>query len=238
MYDLPGLEGANDRYWAEIAARLPGAPATLDREAGVWAAWMNPDLVFSQTCGLPFRARLSDKVTYVGTPDYGIPGCKPGWYTSVIIAREGDVPALDEGRFAYNDPMSQSGWNAPTALAKSRGLELNGKLNTGAHLESAIAVAEERADLAAIDIVSWRAFVATGAAPAGLVVVEETLPTPGLPYIAGPDVDPAPIAEAVRGAIEALLPGDAELLQLKGLIDIPLADYEALPLPPPPKARA
>ena len=237
MYDLPGLEAANDRFWSAIAAHLPDAPAQLDRDGGVWAHWMDPNLLFSQTCGLPFRARLSDKVTYIGTPDYNVPGCPPGYYTSVLIARAGETPDLATARFAYNDPLSQSGWNAPAALAKSRGVTLNACLQSGAHLSSAQAVANADADLAAIDVVTWRALQATGTIPEGLVVVDETHPTPGLPYIAGPAVDPTPIRAAVRAGITALSEQDKALLQICDLIEIPLSDYEALPIPPTPRAK-
>ncbi|MEM7296440.1 MAG: PhnD/SsuA/transferrin family substrate-binding protein [Pseudomonadota bacterium] len=238
MYDLPGVEAANDRYWASIAARLPGAPAKLDRNAGTWSSWMSPELIFSQTCGLPFKARLADKVTYIGTPDYGVPGCAPGWYTSVIIARRDEAAALDTGRFAFNDPMSQSGWNAPATLAAARGQTLNATLQSGSHMESLRAVAEERAEFAAIDWVTWRIFEMTERVPAHVVVMEQTDPTPGLPYIAGGEANPLPLRRAVEEAIVAMDEDDRRLLQLQGLVQIPLEDYLALPVPPPTKPKA
>jgi len=237
MYDLPGLEAANDRFWTAIADSLPNAPASLDRQTGAWSAWMDPNLVFSQTCGLPFRARLSDKVTYIGTPDYGIEGCAPGWYTSVIVGRCGEDPDLATGRFAYNDPMSQSGWNAPAALATEKGVTLNATLQSGSHLDSMIAVSEGAADLAALDVVSFRAFKATGHVPANIEVFETTRPTPGLPYIAGKSVNPDPIRHAVEHAIARLAPADAALLQIKSLQILDLADYMALPIPPTPRRK-
>ncbi|MFN7224061.1 MAG: hypothetical protein ACK4MS_08580, partial [Paracoccaceae bacterium] len=95
MYDRPETSAANDALWALIrdALRDRGrdAPQALTRgEAACWPAWQAPDLVLSQTCGLPFRSRLHDHVTLIGTPDYGVEGCAPGYYRSVLIARSDD----------------------------------------------------------------------------------------------------------------------------------------------------
>ena len=83
MYDRPETAAANDRLWAGIRDGLRShgiaAPDTLTRGANAyWDAWTAADLVFSQTCGFPFRARLHDHVTLIGTPDYGLPDCPDG----------------------------------------------------------------------------------------------------------------------------------------------------------------
>ena len=82
MYDLPGLGDHTDALWSEIRDQLRArglpAPDSLTRTADPWLDWTAPDLVLSQTCSLPFRAHLSDRVTIVGTPDYGLPDSPPG----------------------------------------------------------------------------------------------------------------------------------------------------------------
>ena len=95
MYELAGMAPANDRLWALIRdglrSRGIAAPAALTRgEAAYWPAWTAADLVLSQTCGYPYRARLHDRVTYIGTPEYGVDGCPPGHYRSVFVARRDD----------------------------------------------------------------------------------------------------------------------------------------------------
>src|SRR5437868_1066851 len=119
MYDFPEAQGSNDRLWALIrdGMRAAGlaAPQDLTRGAGAyWQAWQWPDLTLSQTCGFPFRARLQGKVTLIGTPDYGVAGCPPGYYNSVYVARVGDprddLAAFDGAALAFNDDLSQSGW--------------------------------------------------------------------------------------------------------------------------------
>jgi len=105
MYDMPATSAANDRFWTLIRQHLGYGPTYLTRDGNVWDIWLNPDLLFAQTCGMPYRTRLHGQVQLVGTPDYGLPGCPPGHYCSVLIARaedDRDLEGLRSGHFAYN----------------------------------------------------------------------------------------------------------------------------------------
>lgn len=242
MYDRAECQPANDRYWALIrdglrAAGLPAPDGLTRGEGAFWSAWTAPDLVLSQTCGLPYRARLHGKVTLIGTPDFGIEGCPPGYYRSVIIARADDrrntLMAFDGARFAYNEQLSQSGWAAPQAHAHALGLHLPASLCSGGHRASALAIAQGHADIAALDAVTWRLIKAHDPALAALLrVVDQTSPTPGLPYISAPGSDAATLFAAIQAAIDALSEADRNTLGLCQLIAIPAAQYLALPLPP------
>lgn len=243
MYDPAPLQGANDLLWALVRdglrARGVDAPDALTRGAGAyWNAWQDPALVLGQTCGYPFRARLHGRVTLVGTPDYGVPGCPPGHYCSVYVVRaddpRGTVEAFDGAVLAYNDALSQSGWAAPGNDAARRGIAFRTGPQTGAHVQSARAVAEGRADIAALDAVTWALLTENGLAPAGLRVLGHTTPTPGLPCIAGPGADAAATFDAVAGAIAALPAAARATLHLRGIVRVPAADYLAVPDPPPP----
>ena len=90
MYDRPELRAETDRYWTliqeELAARGVDAPEALLRDGALMPQWESPDLILSQTCGFPYRARLHGRVALVGTPDFGNEGCAPGYYRSVLIA--------------------------------------------------------------------------------------------------------------------------------------------------------
>lgn len=243
MYDPAPLQAANDAFWGLIRdglrARGIAAPEALTRgKDGYWTAWRSPDLVFSQTCGFPFRSRLYGQVTLVGTPDYGVEGCAPGYYSSVFVARADDPRAaladFDGAILAYNDPLSQSGYAAPLADAARRGIRFRLGPETGGHALSARAVAEGRADIAALDAVTWAVLKENGLAPETLRVIDRTAPTPTLPYIAAAGADGAAIFAAVTEAITALLPAHRDRLHLKGLVHIPADDYLAVPTPPPP----
>jgi ABC-type phosphate/phosphonate transport system substrate-binding protein len=247
MYDFGPLKPANDRYWALIRGGLRtrsiDAPENLTRgEAAYWQAWQSPDLILSQTCGYPFRARLHDKVAYVGTPDYGVQGCPPGHYCSVFVARADDpretLSAFDGARFAYNEGLSQSGWAAPQTHAAKLGLSLPPTLQTGSHHASGEAVVEGRADIASLDAVTFAFLQASEPMAARLKVVGLTDPTPALPYITALGSDPGPIFDAVAGAIAALPSDDRTILKLKALVRIPITNYLAVPNPPSPEQIA
>jgi ABC-type phosphate/phosphonate transport system substrate-binding protein len=243
MYDFGAAAAANDRLWALIRdglrARGLAAPDALTRgESAFWPAWEAPDLVLSQTCGYPFRARLQGRVTYVGTPDYGVEGCPPGHYRSVLVVRNGDprktLADFDNAPFAYNEDLSQSGWAAPQTHAAKLGLQLPPAFQSGGHRLSAQAVAEGRADIAALDAVTWALMQDAAPLSAALRVIATTDPTPGLPYIAAAGADAEATFAAVSKAIAALDPADRATLRLKGLTRLPEAAYLAVPNPPPP----
>jgi len=243
MYDPAGAQGANDRLWGLIRSGLRdagvAAPDALARGANdLWSQWTDPALVLSQTCGFPYRTRLHRQVALIGTPDYGVEGCQPGYYRSVLVVRADDprerLADFHDSRFAYNDAMSQSGWAAPQNHMAALGLRLAPTAATGAHRLSALAVVENRADIAALDAVTWAMLTRWEPAVAGLRVLDQTEPTPGLPYIAAKGADVAVIFTAVAAAIAKLALEDRETLRLKGLVHIPPESYLSVPIPPAP----
>ena len=77
MYDWAEIKPVTDRLWTGIRDRLRAAgieaPNELTRGIDMWDSWHDPDLLVSQTCGFPYRTKLHDKVTLVGTPDFALP---------------------------------------------------------------------------------------------------------------------------------------------------------------------
>lgn len=243
MYDRPETSAANDALWALIrdGLRRQGldAPETLTRgDAAYWAAWEDPQLLVSQTCGLPFRAQLHDRVTLIGTPDYGVQGCLPGHYRSVLIARKDDPRTIESGfvsaRLAINEPLSQSGWAAAYQHFEDLGLTAPATITTGSHVASAKAVAQGQADLAAIDAVTWALILRHDAFADGLRVIAQTNPTPGLPLITAQTELADLLFETITTAIAALSDAQRDTLCLQGLVRIPQSSYISLPLPPVP----
>lgn len=243
MYDRTEAQPANDRLWALIRDGLLAvgiaAPDGLTRGAAAyWPAWQAPDLVLSQTCGFPYRARLHGAVTLIGTPDYGVEGCAPGHYRSVFVARTDDgrrdVMEFDGAQLAFNEDLSQSGWAAPQNFARARGLTLRPHLRSGGHLASARAVAEGRADIAALDAVTWAMIQRWEAFAATLKVVGQTEPTPGLPYISAKGADAARMFDVIAAAVAALSDADRQTLCLRGFVLIAPEAYLAVPTPPTP----
>lgn len=239
MYDFASVRGATDRFWQAIRAALGKGPETLTRDGTVWEAWQHPDLLLSQTCGLPYRARLHGKVALIGTPDYGLPGCGPGEYNSVFVARADDprgaLSDFEGAKFAVNSATSQSGWAGPIMDARSKAVSFGEPVKTGAHAASARAVAERQAEIAALDALSWHFLQQEEAFTQGLKVVDATAPTPGLPYITSLNHDADTLFEAIAQAIADLSDADRTALSLKGIVRIPAEDYLAVPTPAPPK---
>ena len=164
MYLRPQLVDAHDRFWVLIRQNLADAgidaPAQLSQDADEFHVWKHPQLALSQTCGMPYRLWLHDKVSLVGTPDYGLEECPPGYYRSALVVRKSDrrsdPTAFRDAVFAYNQTFSQSGYAAPYWHLRPHGFWFDNRLHTEQHLLSAKAVAEGRADIASLDGTSWR----------------------------------------------------------------------------------
>lgn len=243
MYDFGAVVAANDRLWtavqAGLAARGIAAPDQLTRGAAAyWPAWQAPDLILSQTCGYPYRARLHGRVQLVGTPDYRLPGCPAGHYNSVFVVRRDDPRAtlsdFAGAAFAFNEDLSQSGWSAPQNHAAQLGFYLQPRLRSGGHRLSAQAVANGQADIAAIDAQTWELLRREPGQVDKLRELARTEPTPALPFITGLTQNAALIAEALEAAIAGQSAQDRAASGLQGLVPLPAAAYLAVPSPPSP----
>ncbi|WP_315923478.1 phosphate/phosphite/phosphonate ABC transporter substrate-binding protein [Mesorhizobium sp. SP-1A] len=185
------------------------------------ALWRHPNLLLAQTCWGPMELGLADEVQVVGQPDYS--DCEGGqgeFYSSAILMRgagsppsgrpEGGIQAPTDGRailpldllrgkrFAFNSSDSMSG-----IIALSRDLQARGEtvvifseqVETGGHRASMRAVAEGRADVAAIDCRSWSLFRRLEPdVSARLQVVGWTARRKGLPYVTARATPPETVA--------------------------------------------
>jgi ABC-type phosphate/phosphonate transport system substrate-binding protein len=243
MYDWPEVQWAHDALWSAIAERLNArgiaAPETLDRTRPSEDVWHDPGLVLSQTCGWPFATRLKDRVQLVGTPHYAVEGCRGPYYCSMIVVRKSD-PArwfseLKGARAAINSGDSLSGYIAflPTLNGLGGPPSPTEWLETGSHRESLRAVAEGRADIAAIDAVCWAlAKEFETEAVRDLRVMAQTALRPGLPYIAAgwrERADLTPIRQAIAEAADSdRLKAVRRALFLDGISDIEAPEYQSM----------
>ena len=237
MNDWPEVAPAWDGLWSLVrdALRARGltAPDALDRGRPAREVWTDPGLALALTCGLPFVRGETGAARMLGAPDFAVPGCPPGHYRSALVVRADDgregLAAFRGARLAVNGPDSQSGAQAiMQTLAESGegGRFFGAVLRTGAHEGSAAAVAEGRADIAAIDWTTWRLIEAHRPSAAVLRVMEATAPVPSLPFVTALDVPPArdAVAEAVAAAPEAV----RAPLHLAGFVPWEEADYAVL----------
>ena len=235
MYDWPEVRAQTDALWARMAELIEEAgieaPPRLTRDRSPADMWADPELLFSQTCGLPWVAGAARATRLIATPIYHVEGCGAGVYSSAIVTRTDgpeDAAALVGRRFAANAPGSLSGW---AALIDFLGVEAIGSvLWTGTHRDSVIAVAEGRADAAAIDAVCWDMARRFEPAAARLRVAAWTRPAPATPFVTSALTESGVRARLRAALVEALV-DDAmrpvrRVLGLRGVAALADVDYD------------
>ena len=166
------------------------------------AQWLEPDLLLSQACGYPLTTLLKDRVQLVGTLAYAAPGVSGTSCRSPLLCRAEDArQSLAEfagSTLAFNDRISQSGYNALRALLAAPGTArpfFAATVQTGAHIQSMEAVRTGRADMAAVDAVTWSLWQRSNPRQArALRVFGQTGAYPGLPLITSLHTAPALLA--------------------------------------------
>jgi ABC-type phosphate/phosphonate transport system substrate-binding protein len=242
MYDMPEHRPAIAAWWEGVArhwraAGLRDVPYSAHVPDGdFYELWQAPDLFIAQTCGFPLTHRLKDRITLVATPVYAVEGCAGGRYHSVIVARgDGNVRGLDDvaGKVAaINGYDSQSGWNALRHSLIGKGAPAR-IVETGGHRKSVAAVRERRADVAAIDCVTYAGL--QQAAPhevAPLRIIARSASAPALPFVTRRDIAPSDL-EKLRAGLQAATadPALAEpraAMLLSGIEIVPLHAYDCL----------
>ena len=172
-------------------------------------AWRPDGLLFSQSCGYPVAAPLRGSLRVVATPHYAAPGCDAHRYSSAVVVRSSSgVTALGLLRgavCAFNARHSQSGYNALRALIAplADGAPFfSTTVATGAHAASLEAVRSGRADVCAVDCVTWALLARhRPASLSGLEVLCHTDRAPGLPFVTSADSSDADV-ETIRRALE------------------------------------
>ena len=205
------------------------------------ALWARDDLLLSQTCGYPLMRVLPDAVQVVATPIFDVQGCEGPRYRSLIVVSADayahgatTLEACRGLRAAYNDIHSNSGMNAfrhAVAPYAHEGRFFGTTLCTGGHLRSLHALADGRADVAAIDCVTFA--YAGEAIPdvlARVRVIGSTSPSPGLPFITSATTNESQL-QALRDALDHAVKRDpvrARSLRLRGFARLEREAYEAI----------
>lgn len=245
MYDLPPLRAAWDELWQAARRELAGAgfeaQADLIRCEDLLERWTDPELLIGQTCGWPLVSMLGGKVIPFARFDFALEGLNPGDYQSVFISAEalnaaapGDLESMllnPATRIAVNGLDSQSGYRVlgecvsePVTLGKHQ------LVLTGSHANSVEAVAGGRADVAAIDAVTWRYLEDFDPNVAKVNVVARSSGVPGLPLITSPgNRDKAPkLIAALERALSAIDSATVKKLGIRGVVPANAGDYAIL----------
>lgn len=191
MYDLhrPDTDAFIHAVSGLLAARGIAVNAVWPQEP-LLAHWRRDTLLLSQTCGFPLVTQLPDVQT-VGCFHYSAPGCDGFYYRSLLVTREEHARqtlADFRGRVAAcNSVDSQSGYNAlrkMVAPLAEGGAFFSSVMLSGSHRQSLVAIGQKRADIAAIDCVTWALLQRhEPELLAGLAVIGTSPLAPGLPLI-------------------------------------------------------
>ncbi|MFJ2282003.1 phosphate/phosphite/phosphonate ABC transporter substrate-binding protein [Pseudomonas sp. NPDC087803] len=238
MYNAPEpIRAANERWITRILehlghSRLDAASLSLPE------LWLSPDLLLTQTCGYPLMTLLRGQVRIVGRPRYELPDATAGNHCSLILSRADDArQTLAEfrgSRGVINSDDSNSGMN----LLRQRlaPLHRDGQFfaavgSSGAHRESLRWLREGRADLAAIDSVTY-AYLARHAPEEvrGLRVVARSAFSPTLPFVTAATATDEQIEQLRRVMNRALreLPDVAQTLGLPEVLAASESDYRVV----------
>jgi len=236
MYPAPEPIHTAAEAWIAHTLQLLGAQRRPWRGENLHRLFREPDLLFAQTCGYPLMTGLQDRVRLVGRPDFDLPYCAGGEHHSLLLVREResrcDLATLRGCRGAANSADSNTGMNLLRhALAP---WHLDGRFFTdfawsGSHRQSLRWLREGRADLIAVDSVTF-AYLQFHAAEEiqGVRVLQLSAPSPTLPYITTGDESQArQIREALNRALEEL-PQVAGILHIRQVLPASPADYEIL----------
>jgi ABC-type phosphate/phosphonate transport system substrate-binding protein len=242
MYDFPWTAEAYGTLWAAMANRLRAsgvdAPPRLTRGGDLHETWRRANLILGQTCGYPYVTALRQRVALVATPIYAFPGCEGAQHRSFVVARKEAAGRCLEDfagvRVALNAYDSNSGMNLFRAtvapLAKGRRF-FGSAVVTGAHVASLEAVIEGRADIAAIDCVTF-GLLRRGrpSLTDAVTLIAETPLSPALPLVMNADLAKTylkPVRAALFAALEdPALANARETLGLVGAEILDDADYD------------
>ncbi|WP_426239059.1 phosphate/phosphite/phosphonate ABC transporter substrate-binding protein [Pararhizobium sp. DWP1-1-3] len=241
----PPLAEATAKLWDFLSEALKRAgldevPAGLDDVVDYHQAWTRPDLLLAQTCGFPYVKHLRGKVNLVATPVYGHPGCDgPLMRSFIVVAKHSAARSLEDlrgARAAINQPDSNSGTNlfrAAIAPLSRNGRFFSSVVETGSHRNSIAAIAASKADVAAIDCVTYgNALRFDPESLAGVRILTQTVSGPGLPFITradAPETEVALLRQVLQQAIAApSLATVRDVLCLKDFAVLSDADYEPL----------
>jgi ABC-type phosphate/phosphonate transport system substrate-binding protein len=231
MYPFGNLRHAYEQLWDSIRGRLSVDAPELDWVVEPLEACRRDDLLLGQTCGWPLVTELASSVRVIGTFDCAVEGARDGTYCSVLVSGTGEsldaILRRPDLVVAANSPDSLSGWVSLRVACASAGRHVDTAHWTGSHAASIDALRGGRAQLAAIDAVTW-GHIGTDE----LTIVGSGPRIPCLPLItSGSSTDE--LVDALRAAVgdavrEPAMADVCETLKIRDFVERDLADYEGL----------
>ena len=242
MYDLPVVRAATDAWWQGLAEILRDqgiseVPAQLTR--GDLAEDWRRSLLLGQRCGYEL-VRHREDLTLVATPVYAAAHCEgPDYRSAFVVSASSPAESLADlrsGVCVINGRASHSGntalRHALAPLAEGQAF-FSEVLESGAHATSLAWIREGRADITAVDCVTFGLVKKhEPAAVEGLRVLATSAPAPGLPYVTRGAAEPELLARLRAGlelaAKEPALAAAREALLISGFEVLPETAYDRI----------
>ncbi len=231
MYVLPEMATANAAFWEQLRLRLRNksidtSDVVFDHGRRPVPEGVGPEVLFTQICGYPLFKRYREEGRMLASPCYNFAGCDGPTHRAYFMVRADDgARSLKDLRgriFGCNSLLSNSGMNLPRlSLARIAGGKpfFSSVVMTGGHVASLDRLLDRTIDVCSIDNVTWgffRKFRSDSAAR--FRVLDETLPSPSLPFVTSSttsEADSALIADAL-GEIFF----DPETLQIRRTLEL------------------
>lgn len=238
MYVAPVEVRQASEQWLRQVCRILDVEREHPEWPGLDSLWLAPQLLLAQACGYPLMTRLRGRVKLIGRPAYELPYATAGNHRSLLLARadDGRVSLADYrgSRAVINDDTSNTGMNLlrQRVLAFRSGDRFFATVGrSGGHQHSLRWLREGRADLAAVDCVTF-AYLSRFAVQEvlGLKVVALSAESPCLPYIGSVNLSEQQllcVREAMNQALHDL-PLVGAVLGVDRVLAATAADYEVL----------
>ena len=200
----------------------------------------NANLFLGHTCGYPLMKNLQDALIPVCLPIFDVPGSEGKNYSSVFITSfDSNIKSLQDCHqrvVAVNGTDSNSGMNvlrhaiAPLSLGKPF---FSSVIVSGSHKNSVLEVGEGRADIAAIDSVSFALIAdAWPELAAKVSVIGYSARTCGLPLVMPKsrleNSDSKMITAYLNQALQKLPEELQQRLHLKKFSSVDLSEYQGI----------
>jgi hypothetical protein len=172
-----------DAVWREARSLLTAQgieplPAALSHDIPYPELYAFKELTLSQCCGLDLFRPHTSNIVPIAAPDMTALDVPKGYYFSHIVT--GKSPNMDSPRVVINNRSSHSGHTTIRVWLTAHGYGEVPVFESGSHAQSLDALREGRADLAAIDALSWLHLDSTG-----IAIIDKSDPALAPPFIVG-----------------------------------------------------
>ncbi len=200
----------------------------------------NPDMLLGHTCGYPLMRFLQNDCHPLCVPLFDVDGCFGKYYSShIVVSADSEITSLAQCQnkvAAINGNDSNSGMNVLRYAVAMLGHSppfFSKVIESGSHINSLSAVANQHADVASIDCVSlafikdeWPELLDR------VITIDFSEATCGLPLVIPStelwNIEAESMIQALRLALEKTSDQYKEVLHLTGFENVSIDDYQSI----------